>query len=209
MKLNGAIVNFLGDSITEGVGASCEGNRYTDVLAREFGLARANNYGVSGSRIARQTVMTNEPHDRDFCMRMAEMDENADAVVVFGGTNDYGHGDAPLGVPSDRTPFTFWGACHWLMDGLLTRYAGKPVVIRAQAAERRAAVRLSGHPAGNGAALRSAGAGSVRRQRHPAGKCTLPGAALARRPSSQRRRACVAGQKARAVFANAVREMRK
>ena len=129
MKLNGAIVNFLGDSITEGVGASCEGNRYTDVLAREFGLARANNYGVSGSRIARQTVMTNEPHDRDFCMRMAEMDENADAVVVFGGTNDYGHGDAPLGVPSDRTPFTFWGACHWLMDGLLTRYAGKPVVI--------------------------------------------------------------------------------
>ena len=89
MKLNGAIVNFLGDSITEGVGASCEGNRYTDVLAREFGLARANNYGVSGSRIARQTVMTNEPHDRDFCMRMAEMDENADAVVVFGGTNDY------------------------------------------------------------------------------------------------------------------------
>lgn len=62
-------------------------------------------------------------------MRMAEMDENADAVVVFGGTNDYGHGDAPLGVPSDRTPFTFWGACHWLMDGLLTRYAGKPVVI--------------------------------------------------------------------------------
>ena len=107
MKLNGATVNFLGDSITEGVGASCECNRYTDVLAREFGLLRANNYGVSGSRIARQTVMTDEPHDRDFCMRMSEMDENADAVVVFGGTNDYGHGDAPLGVPSDRTPFTF------------------------------------------------------------------------------------------------------
>ena len=129
MKLNGASINFLGDSITEGVGASCRSNRYTDVLARQFGLLRANNYGVSGSRIARQTVMTDEPHDRDFCMRMAEMDEAADAVVVFGGTNDYGHGDAPLGVPSDRDPFTFWGACHYLMDGLLTRYAGKPVVI--------------------------------------------------------------------------------
>lgn len=109
MKLNGATVNFLGDSITAGVGASCERNRYTDVLAREFGLLHANNYGVSGSRIARQTVLTDEPHDRDFCMRMTEMDANADAVVVFGGTNDYGHGDAPLGVPSDRTPFTFWG----------------------------------------------------------------------------------------------------
>ena len=129
MKLNGATVNFLGDSITEGVGASVEANRYTDVLAREFGLLRANNYGVGGSRIARQTVMTDEPYDRDFCMRMAEMDANADAVVVLGGTNDYGHGDAPLGVPSDRDPFTFWGACHFLMDGLLTRYGSRPIAI--------------------------------------------------------------------------------
>ena len=129
MKLNGASINFLGDSITEGVGASCRSNRYTDVLARQFGLLRANNYGVSGSRIARQTAMTDEPHDRDFCMRMAEMDEAADAVVVFGGTNDYGHGDAPLGVASDRDPFTFWGACHFLMSGLLERYCGKPVAI--------------------------------------------------------------------------------
>ena len=129
MILQNAVINFLGDSITQGVGASCTANRYTDVLAREFGLKQANNYGISGSRIARQQVMTDEPHDRDFCMRMTEMDPQADAVVVFGGTNDYGHGEAPLGVPSDRQPDTFWGACHFLMDGLLTRYAGKPVVI--------------------------------------------------------------------------------
>lgn len=129
MKLQGSTIDFLGDSITEGVGASCKSNRFTDVLAREFGLLKANNYGVSGSRIARQTVMTDEPHDRDFCMRMFEMDKDADAVVVFGGTNDYGHGDAPLGTPKDRTPLTFWGACHYLMDNLLTLYTGKPVAI--------------------------------------------------------------------------------
>ena len=61
-------------------------------------------------------------------MRFTEMDERADAVVVFGGTNDFGHGDAPLGKPSDRDPSTFYGACHYLMNGLLTRYCGKPVV---------------------------------------------------------------------------------
>ena len=129
MKLQGATINFLGDSITEGVGASSVSKRYTDVLEREFGLLKANNYGVGGSRIARQTVMTDAPHDRDFCMRMFEMDKDADAVVVFGGTNDYGHGDAPLGTPNDRTPATFWGACHYLMDNLLTMYTGKPIAI--------------------------------------------------------------------------------
>ena len=130
MKLQGATVNFLGDSITAGVGASRTENRYTDVVAREFGLKKANNYGISGTRIARQQKPDpNDPFDRDFCMRMEEMDESADAVVVFGGTNDYGHGDAPLGVPGDRTPHTFYGACHTLMNGLLTRYPGKPVVI--------------------------------------------------------------------------------
>ena len=129
MNLKGATVNFLGDSITEGVGASTPDRCYVEVLAREFGLKKANNYGVSGSRIARQIVVTEEPHDRDFCMRVNEMDDDADAVVVFGGTNDYGHGEAPLGVPSDRTPETFWGACHYMMDALQTRYVGKPILI--------------------------------------------------------------------------------
>ena len=129
MNLQNAVINFLGDSITEGMGASAEENRFTDVLALEFGLKAANNYGISGSRIARQQAMTQERADRDFCLRMDEMDLAADAVVVFGGTNDYGHGDAPLGVMADRTPDSFYGACHYLMNGLLSRYPGKPVLI--------------------------------------------------------------------------------
>lgn len=128
MKLEGATINILGDSITEGVGASCVENRYADVLAREFGV-HVNNYGISGSRIARQRFPTEEMYERDFCMRLSEMDERADAVVVFGGTNDFGHGDAPVGTPRDRTPETFWGACHYLMRGLLERYCGKPIVV--------------------------------------------------------------------------------
>ena len=128
MNLQGKVINVLGDSITEGVGASDPGLRFTDVLARQFGC-RVNNYGISGSRIARQVVVTAEPYDRDFCMRVDEMDADADAVVIFGGTNDYGHGEAPLGANGDRQPDTFYGACHYLMDHLLTRYPGKPVLI--------------------------------------------------------------------------------
>ena len=131
MILKGATVNFLGDSITQGVGASSLETRFTDVFAREFGLKTVNNYGISGTRIARQRhPETDSPlYDQDFCRRFSEMDPNADAVVVFGGTNDFGHGDAPLGTFADRTPDTFTGACHYLMNGLLEMYAGKPVVI--------------------------------------------------------------------------------
>lgn len=129
MILKDAVINFLGDSITQGVGASETEKRFTDVLEKEFALKKANNYGISGSRIARQKVITDAPSDRDYCMRLTEMDEDADAVVVFGGTNDFGHGQAPIGTPADRTPETFYGACHYLMNGLLERYAGKPVLI--------------------------------------------------------------------------------
>lgn len=129
MRLENAVINFLGDSITEGAGASCFENCYTNVLERTYGLKKANNYGISGSRIARQQVMTDERCDRDYCMRLNDLDLSADAVVVFGGTNDYGHGEALLGVPTDRDPSTFYGACHAMMDGLLTRFPGKPVVI--------------------------------------------------------------------------------
>ena len=131
MILKGATVNFLGDSITQGVGASSLETRFADVFAREFGLKTVNNYGISGTRIARQQhPETDNPlYDQDFCRRFSKMDPNADAVVVFGGTNDFGHGDAPLGTFADRTPDTFTGACHYLMNGLLEMYAGKPVVI--------------------------------------------------------------------------------
>ncbi len=127
MKLEGAVVHFLGDSITEGCGASSTEKGFVAVLEKMYGLKKANNYGIGGSRIARQIVVTDNIYDRDYCMRYTEMDEETDAVVVFGGTNDYGHGEAPLGAFSDRTPDTFYGACHYLMQGLLERWPDKPV----------------------------------------------------------------------------------
>ena len=130
MRVEGKKVNFLGDSITEGAGASCPENKYVEVFARKFSPAAARNYGIGGTRIAKQTKPSEcERYDRDFCTRLYEMDEDADIVVIFGGTNDYGHGDAPFGDFSDRTPDTFLGACHYLMRGAIERYPDATIVI--------------------------------------------------------------------------------
>ena len=50
-------------------------------------------------------------------------------MVVFGGTNDYGHGDAPLGNMWDRDVWSFYGACHVLFSGLIAKYPDKPIII--------------------------------------------------------------------------------
>ena len=157
MKLEGKKINFLGDSITFGFGLLdlselpedfdpatlapednplfsidpdiLEGS-FVNILRRECKLAAARNYGVCGSRIARQ-------HDDGrfdmfpdtFIMRAERMDPDADIVVVFGGTNDFGHGNAPLGTMADREDGTFYGALHVLYRRLIEKYPGAEIVI--------------------------------------------------------------------------------
>lgn len=134
MELKGLKINFLGDSITQGVGASSADTVYHAVLKKEAELSVARNYGISGTRFALQKGTPARPKDdyvdiNSFCERFETMDDDADVVVVFGGTNDYGHGDAKMGEFSDRTPDTFYGACHYLFSGLVKKYLGKPIVI--------------------------------------------------------------------------------
>ena len=128
MELKGTKINFLGDSITEGAGPSSHDKMFTMLIEREYG-AICQNYGIGGTRIARQKTPTEEKWDRDFISRVPEMDNVADIVVVFGGTNDFGHGDAPLGTMSDRTPYTFYGALHCLYTALIEKYPGVPIVV--------------------------------------------------------------------------------
>ena len=128
MELKGTKINFLGDSITEGAGTSSHDKMFTMLIEREYG-AICQNYGIGGTRIARQKTPTEEKWDRDFISRVPEMDNDADIVVVFGGTNDFGHGDAPLGTMRDRTPYTFYGALHCLYTALTEKYPDVPVVI--------------------------------------------------------------------------------
>lgn len=130
MELKGKIVDFLGDSITEGTGvADVAANRFDHVLKEIAGLKEVHNYGVGGSRIAHQRRASEEARwDLCFCGRAFDMNKDADVIVVFGGTNDYGHGDAAFGQPDERTAATFCGALNYLMDTLQREYPRAQVV---------------------------------------------------------------------------------
>lgn len=122
MELKNKKVVFLGDSITEGVGASSPENAYVEMF-RKGSDAEAFNFGVSGTRIAEQKTPSQEPKfDETFERRAKKMPEDADVVVVFGGTNDFGHGDARFGRFEDRDKYTFFGALHSLLAMLIEKY---------------------------------------------------------------------------------------
>jgi lysophospholipase L1-like esterase len=128
MQIRNKKINFLGDSITEGCCAT-DNRGFVDILARDYGVI-ARNYGIGGTRIARQRIPSAEPqYDRDFCGRFREMDRDADVIFVFGGTNDHGHGDAPVGRDTDRTPDTFLGACHYLFAGLQEMFPRSKIIV--------------------------------------------------------------------------------
>ena len=130
MKLEGLTVNFLGDSITEGTGViNIAENRYDNRLKRMYNLGATNNYGIGGTRLAHQEKPSDKPrYDLCFCGRAYNMDPTADLIVVYGGVNDYIHGDAYFGKMEDRTPETFCGAVYYLMELIKTLYPGTPVV---------------------------------------------------------------------------------
>lgn len=124
MEIQNKKINFLGDSITQGVGVSAPEYMYVNVYKDMNQPAVVRNYGISGTRFAEQRVTdgNNVSYDQSFCSRVEKMDPDADVVVVFGGVNDYSHGDAPFGRFEDRTPYTFYGACHTLMRSLIEKY---------------------------------------------------------------------------------------
>ncbi len=130
MELSGKTINFLGDSITEGIGVADIPNcRFDNVIKKRCGLKAVNNYGIGGTRIAHQIHASLNPrYDLCFCGRAFDLDPTADIIVVFGGANDYIHGDAPIGKKGDRSPSTFYGAVYFLMNFLKKNYPKSTVV---------------------------------------------------------------------------------
>lgn len=115
-------MNCLGDSITYGYipdsGAQMQ-NPYPSILKDLLGLAGCRNYGISGS-----TLAVNSGNYQPMCTRYASMSDDADIVLVFGGTNDYGRAvyTPTLGTINDSVNTTVYGALNILCDGLITKY---------------------------------------------------------------------------------------
>lgn len=115
-------IAFLGDSITQGAGAESVDDMYTTVLCRMLDATELN-YGVGGTRIAAQrSPSANPSYDEYFLQRARKMDRNVDFLFVFGGTNDFGHGDAPFGHDGDISDYTFCGALNNLLQWLTDNY---------------------------------------------------------------------------------------
>lgn len=115
------IANFLGDSQTE---VNYHKNKiYCDWVKEILGLSVVNNYGISGTTIAKKNASDNTA----MCVRYANMDNNADLICVMGGVNDRWF-NCQLGNFGDTDPITFYGAMETLCDGLLTKYPGKTII---------------------------------------------------------------------------------
>jgi lysophospholipase L1-like esterase len=128
MELKGKKIAFLGDSITEGCGIAHVRDTYWNRIG-EYTGALVFGYGISGTRIASQRVYREPIDDLHFHTRVGEMTPDAEVIVVFGGTNDFGYGDAPLGTMTDRTDETFCGAYHLLIEKLIHRYPDGRILI--------------------------------------------------------------------------------
>ena len=129
MELKGKKINFLGDSITAGVGVPEPDGvlqmeyAFISLVAKKTG-AECRNYGKGGTSIVKLTWSERV----DFNHRADEMDRDADLVVIFGGTNDFGHCER-IGTPQDRTIDTFYGAVYSLFYKVVEMFPNAPVVV--------------------------------------------------------------------------------
>lgn len=123
-KWKGGIGTFFGDSITEGVNTS-EGKVYWNYLSEILELSIAEPYGLAGSCISSKsdTGTSIAP----FTARYKEIRKDADFIVVFGGTNDYGF-NTPLGNEEDISDISFYGALYEMLTGLKKEYPEAAIV---------------------------------------------------------------------------------
>lgn len=120
----GKIANFLGDSQTDpaGIGRFTQ-KGYYQWVSEILELDSYNNYGKGGTCLARMN--TNDTSA--FSVRYADMDDNADLIIVMGGVNDRWH-NTQLGQFGDSTIDTVYGAMEVMCDGLMTKYPGKTII---------------------------------------------------------------------------------
>lgn len=129
---NGKKLVAIGDSITKGTGLASTEIAWSKQVASMFNMTFVN-YGIGGSELAKNK--TDGSYD-PMCIRYTDMDDDADLIIVAGGTNDWGHiagntvaGDTEyqMGEFGDSSINTFYGALDTMCRGLLTKYVGKTI----------------------------------------------------------------------------------
>jgi len=131
MNLHGLKIGFLGDSITEGYGASSNDKCFVSLFKEKYKDSAIYNYGICGTRISVNTkFFFDERYEKNpFYTRLNIMEDDLDLIVVLGGTNDFGHGDSPLGELHDNTNHSFYGALENLYNDLVNKYPKARIII--------------------------------------------------------------------------------
>lgn len=117
---------LYGDSITAEYGAA-EGS-YTHLVQEKFHADTVYRQGHCGHRYSSAVSATHGgpswlgSYVDDVCSHT-----EADLIILFAGTNDYGH-DMPLGVPGDTATTTSCGGLQYILDYLIA-HTQAPVML--------------------------------------------------------------------------------
>lgn len=111
------VLNALGDSITTYSPSPNAGMNYHNWFAKWYNIEN-NNYGISGATLS-------DAGSNPFVGRYQTMVDDADLIIVKGGTNDSG---IALGPVNGRNTLNFYGALRVLMEGLIEKYPDKHIV---------------------------------------------------------------------------------
>ena len=112
---------FVGDSITAGTGTT---KLYYRFLEEGLGFGTVTAMGVGGSCIsaASDYGTGNQP-----LINRYQNIPSTDLIVIFMGTNDYGH-ETPLGSVGDTKDGTFYGALNTIVPTLVAKHTSSKIV---------------------------------------------------------------------------------
>ena len=112
---------FVGDSITAG---SSTAKIYYQYLNEALGFSSVTPMGVGGSCISAYSDYGtgNQP-----LINRYQNIPSADLIVIFMGTNDYGH-ETPLGCETDTKDGTFYGALNTIIPALVAKHTSSKIV---------------------------------------------------------------------------------
>lgn len=117
---------ILGDSITEVNGTASV--RYHDIIAEKLNMT-VLNYGIAGTGWRSPSSIGGTDA---FHQRINSMNNNADLITVFGGTNDWGQAGITfvLGAITDTDPnVSFYGAVRYTIANLIAKYPTKTIAV--------------------------------------------------------------------------------
>lgn len=117
-------LSALGDSITYGY--STEGqiiNTYQRLIADAI-KAEFQNLGISSTPICPNSDYADGQNDNAFVYRINQIAQDADLILICGGTNDFRH-KVPLGTLNDtesKYQETFYGAIDYLINQIVSAH---------------------------------------------------------------------------------------